>query len=391
MFKRVFLIVIDSVGCGELPDSEAFGDKGANTIKHISDVAGPIHLPTMEKLGYGHLTEIKGVAPIKDTLGYYSKMKEISNGKDTMTGHWEIMGLKIEKPFITFTETGFPDDLIKELEDRTGRKIVGNKSSSGTVILDELGEHQLATGDWIVYTSADSVLQIAAHEEKIGLDDLYKACEIAREMTLKDEWKVGRIIARPYLGNKKGAFKRTANRHDYALKPFAKTTLNFLQEEGYDVVSFGKIQDIYDGEGITEGYRQKSNKHGMENYIEYAKKDFSGLAFLNLVDFDALYGHRRDPKGYKESLEEFDGQLALLMEELRDDDLLIITADHGNDPTFPGSDHTREYVPLLTYSKSIQTGALPVRETFADIAATISENFKVKMPPHGTSFLKDLK
>jgi len=391
MFKRVFLIVIDSVGCGELPDSEAFGDKGANTIKHISDVAGPIHLPTMEKLGYGHLTEIQGVAPIKDTRGYYSKMAELSNGKDTMTGHWEIMGLKIEKPFITFTETGFPDDLIQELEEKTGRKIVGNKSASGTAILDELGEHQLETGDWIVYTSADSVLQIAAHEEKIPLEELYEACHIAREMTLKDEWKVGRIIARPYLGNKVGEFKRTPNRHDYALKPFAKTTLNYLEEAGYDVVSFGKIQDIYDGEGITEGHRQTSNKHGMENYIEYAKKDFKGLAFLNLVDFDALYGHRRNPKGYKESLEEFDGQLAELIEQLREDDLLIITADHGNDPTFPGSDHTREFVPLLTFSKSIGTGALPVRETFADIAATISENFSVKMPPNGTSFLKDLK
>ncbi len=308
-----------------------------------------------------------------------------------MTGHWELMGLKIEEPFITFTETGFPQELISELEKRTGRKIVGNKASSGTVILDEYGEHQMKTGDLIVYTSADSVLQIAAHEEIIPLDELYKACEIARELTMKEKWKVGRIIARPYLGNKIGEFKRTPNRHDYALKPFEDTALVYLKEVGYDVISFGKIVDIYDSEGITEYYKQKSNKHGMNNYIEYADKDFVGLAYINLVDFDALYGHRRDPKGYKDCLEEFDGQLGELMDKMRDDDLIIITADHGNDPTFPGSDHTREYVPLLVYSKSIGGGELPVRDTFADIGATISDNFKTKKARYGTSFLKDLK
>ncbi len=391
MFKRIFLIVIDSVGAGELPDAEAYGDKGANTIKHISEAANGITLPNMQKLGYGNITDIIGVPTNPNPLGYHSKLGEISIGKDTMTGHWEIMGLKIEKPFITFTDTGFPKELIEELEKRTGRKIVGNKASSGTVILDEYGEHQMKTGDLIVYTSADSVLQIAAHEEIISVEELYKACEIARELTMKEEWKVGRIIARPYLGNKIGEFKRTPNRHDYALKPFEDTTLVYLKEVGYDVVSFGKIVDIYDSEGITEYYKQKSNKHGMENYIEYADKDFVGLAYINLVDFDALYGHRRDPVGYKACLEEFDAQLGELMAKMGEEDLIMITADHGNDPTFPGSDHTREYVPLIVYSPGLKGGEIEVRESFADIGATISENFKVKKARYGTSFLEDLK
>lgn len=391
MYKRVFLIVIDSVGAGEMPDSHLFGDKGANTIKHIGEAAGPLYLPNMEKLGYGHITEINGVKPIDNIIGYHTKMAEVSNGKDTMTGHWEIMGLKITEPFITFTDTGFPQELLDQFIAKTGRNLVGNKASSGTVILDEYGEHQIKTGDWIVYTSADSVIQIAANEDIIPLEELYKACEIARELTLKDEWKLGRVIARPYIGNKKGAFTRTANRHDYALKPFGDTTLNYLKNAGYDVVSFGKIKDIYDGEGITDAYKQVSNKHGMENFIDFAKKDFNGLAYLNLVDFDALYGHRRDPLGYKESLEEFDVQLGELMKELQEDDLLLITADHGNDPTFPGSDHTREYVPLLAYNKLLPGGALNQRESFADIGKTISEIFKVESTNLGTSFLKELK
>jgi phosphopentomutase len=391
MYKRIFLIVIDSVGVGEMPDAKDYGDEGANTIRNISLATNGIHLPTMETLGYGNLTDIKGVKPTQQPLGYYTKMAEMSVGKDTMTGHWELMGLKIETPFQTFTDTGFPDSLIKELEERTGRKIVGNKASSGTVILDELGEHQLETGDLIVYTSADSVLQIAAHEEKIGLDELYEACEIARELTRKDEYKIGRVIARPFIGNKKGEFKRTANRHDYALKPYGQTTLNFLEDAGKDVIAFGKISDIYDGEGITESIRQSSNKEGMENYIEYAQKPFNGLAYLNLVDFDALYGHRRNPEGYKDAMEEFDGQLKELMTHIEDDDLLMVTADHGNDPTHEGTDHTREYVPLLVYNPRLKGGELAMRKTFADIGATVSENFKVKQTEHGTSFLKHLK
>lgn len=391
MFKRIFLIVIDSVGCGASEDAHLFGDEGANTIGHISEATGGIHLPNMEQLGYGNLTKIIGVPPIVDAKGYYSKMREMSNGKDTMTGHWELMGLKIVDPFITFTETGFPKELLDELSNRTGRGIVGNKAASGTEIIEEYGEHQLQTGDLIVYTSADSVLQIAAHEEAVGLDELYKACEIARELTMKEEWKVGRIIARPFIGAKKGEFVRTANRHDYALKPFEPTTMNYLKDAGFAVIAFGKINDIYDGEGVTETYKQKSNHHGMENFINYAANDFKGLAYLNLVDFDALYGHRRNPEGYKEALEEFDQQLGELQRNLNDDDLLIITADHGNDPTFPGSDHTREFVPLLVYSPSIQGGELPVRDTFADIGATISENFKTTQARYGTSFLHKLQ
>ncbi len=391
MYKRVFLIVIDSVGCGELPDAADYGDVGFNTIKHISEVGNGIYLPNMEKLGYGNLTDIVGVKKDLNAKGNFTKMNEISVGKDTMTGHWELMGLKIKEPFITFTDTGFPSELLDELSRRTGRGIVGNKASSGTVILDEFGEHQIKTGDWIVYTSADSVLQIAAHEEHIGLDELYKACEIARELTLKEEWKVGRIIARPYLGEKIGEFKRTPNRHDYALKPFEPTSLVYLKEAGYDVVGFGKINDIYDGEGITETYKQVSNEDGMNHFIDYADKDFNGLAYINLVDFDALFGHRRDPLGYKQALEEFDVQLGTLLDKLRDDDLLMITADHGNDPTAPGSDHTREYVPMLAYSKSLNGSELEIRESFADIGATITDNFKTKHARYGKSFLKELK
>ena len=391
MFKRVFLIVIDSVGCGALPDAKEFGDEGANTIKHISEAANGIHLPTMESLGYGHLTDIQGVEPIKKPVGYYAKMAEISNGKDTMTGHWELMGLKIETPFITFTETGFPDELLDELSRRTGRNIVGNKAASGTDIIEEYGEHQIETGDLIVYTSADSVLQIAAHEKYVGLEELYEACEIARELTMKEEWMVGRVIARPFIGEKKGEFTRTSNRHDYALKPFEDTSLVYLKNAGYTVSAFGKIKDIYDGEGITESQKQKSNKHGMENYIEFAKTDFEGLAYLNLVDFDALYGHRRNPIGYKDALEEFDGQLAELMDHLEDDDLLIVTADHGNDPTHEGTDHTREYVPLLVFNKNLSGGPLEDRESFADIGRTLTENFKTKHARYGKSFLKELK
>lgn len=391
MFKRVFLIVIDSVGCGELPDAKEFGDQGANTIKHISEAANGIHLPTMESLGYGHLTEIQGVKPIKNPIGYYAKMAEISNGKDTMTGHWELMGLKIETPFITFTESGFPKELLDELSKRTGRNIVGNKAASGTDIIEEYGEHQIETGDLIVYTSADSVLQIAAHEKYVGLDELYEACEIARELTMKEEWMVGRVIARPFVGEKKGEFTRTSNRHDYALKPFEDTSLVHLKNAGYTVSAFGKIKDIYDGEGITESQKQKSNKHGMENYIAYAKKDFEGLAYLNLVDFDALYGHRRNPIGYKDALEEFDQQLAELMENLGKEDLLIVTADHGNDPTHEGTDHTREYVPLLVFNKELSGGPLQDRESFADIGRTITENFQTKHARYGKSFLDELK
>ena len=305
-----------------------------------------------------------------------------------------MMGLHITKPFKTFTETGFPKELIDELEKRTGHKVIGNKSSSGTEILDELAEEEIATGHMIVYTSADSVLQICGNEETFGLDELYRCCEIARDITMRDEWKVGRVIARPYLGKKKGEFKRTSNRHDYALTPFGKTALNALKDAGYDVISVGKIFDIFDGEGLTESNKSKSSVHGMEQTIDIAKREFEGLCFVNLVDFDALWGHRRNVKGYAEELERFDVKLGELLDELREDDLLIITADHGNDPTHTGTDHTREKVPFFAYSPSMEGyGKLEDQNTFAVIGATIADNFEVKMPEGtiGSSLLDELK
>ena len=390
MYKRIFCVVMDSVGCGTAPLSYLYGDDGANTIKHISYHENGISLPTLEKLGYGNLCEIKGVKPIA-IKGYYGKMDELSTGKDTMTGHWEMMGIKTTSPFMTFTDTGFPRKLIDELEEKTGHKVIGNYAASGTEILKELGEEHIKTGAMIVYTSADSVLQIACHEEYFGLEELYRCCKIAREICMKPEYMVGRIIARPFIGNTKDTFKRTTNRHDYALSPSDATVLNYLKDNGYDVISIGKINDIFNTSGITEAYKTTSNHNGMEIAIELAKKEFTGLCFSNLVDFDALYGHRRDPKGYKMSLEEFDNDLNLLIKSLNDDDLLIITADHGNDPTWKGTDHTREYVPLLVYSNNINAGSLGTRSSFADIGATISENFNVKMPKIGKSFLKELK
>ena len=390
MYKRIFCVVMNSVGCGTAPLSYLYGDDGANTIKHISYHENGISLPTLEKLGYGNLCEIKGVKPIA-IKGYYGKMDELSTGKDTMTGHWEMMGIKTTSPFMTFTDTGFPKKLIDELEEKTGHKVIGNYAASGTEILKELGEEHIKTGAMIVYTSADSVLQIACHEEYFGLEELYRCCKIAREICMKPEYMVGRIIARPFIGNTKDTFKRTTNRHDYALSPSDTTVLNYLKDNGYDVISIGKINDIFNTSGITEAYKTTSNHNGMEIAIELAKKEFTGLCFSNLVDFDALYGHRRNPKGYKMSLEEFDNDLNLLIKSLNDDDLLIITADHGNDPTWKGTDHTREYVPLLVYSNNINAGSLGTRSSFADIGATISENFNVKMPKIGKSFLKELK
>ena len=388
-YKRVFLIVLDSVGIGEAPDAKEFNDVGADTLGHIAEHMGGLTMPNMAKLGLSNIREIKGIPVQNQPLAYYTKMQEASNGKDTMTGHWEIMGLKIEQPFQVFPD-GFPDDLIQELEEKTGRKIIGNKPASGTEILDELGEEHMKTGSLIVYTSADSVLQIAAHEEVVPLEELYNICEMARQMTMNDKYMVGRIIARPFLG-KPGEFTRTANRHDYALKPFERTVMNELKDSGYDVLSIGKIADIYDGEGITQSLRTKSNMDGMDKLKDTLNMDFTGLSFLNLVDFDALFGHRRDPAGYGQALEEYDNRLTEVLEKLTDDDLLILTADHGNDPIHHGTDHTREYVPLLIYSPKMKEGKeLPVRETFADVGATIADNFNVKMPAHGKSFLSEL-
>ncbi|MDO4588632.1 MAG: phosphopentomutase [Fusobacterium sp.] len=392
-YKRIFTIVIDSLGIGAMEDSEKYGDRGVNTLGHIAESVEKLNIPNLQKLGIANLCKLKNIEPVSKPLAYYGELKETSVGKDTMTGHWEMMGLNIDKPFQTFTDTGFPKELIDELEKRFGHKIVGNKSASGTEILDEYGEHEIATGDVIVYTSADSVLQICGNEETMGLETLYKYCEIARELTMKDEWKVGRVIARPYIGRKKGEFKRTSNRHDYALKPYGRTVLNALKDAKFDVISVGKINDIFDGEGITESNKSKSSVHGMEQTIEIAKRDFTGLCFVNLVDFDALWGHRRNPKGYAEELEKFDVNLGVLLKELKDDDLLIITADHGNDPTYVGTDHTREKVPFLAYSPSMKgANKLETADTFAVIGATIADNFEVKMPENtiGGSLLEKL-
>ncbi len=379
-YKRIFLIVIDSLGIGAAADADNYGDAGTNTLGHISERMDEFNMPNLQKLGLANLCKLKQVLPVDKPLGRCMTLKEKSIGKDTMTGHWEMMGLHITTPFKTFTDTGFPSELIAELETRTGHKVIGNKSASGTAILDELGEEQLATDSMIVYTSSDSVLQICGHEEVFGLDELYRCCEIAREITMKDEWKVGRIIARPYLGEKAGAFTRTSNRHDYAIKPFGVTALNAMKEAGYDVISVGKISDIFVDEGITESNRSKTSVHGMNQTIEIADRDFTGLCFVNLVDFDTNWGHRRNPIGYGEEIERFDVKLGELMEKLNEDDLLILTADHGNDPTHIGTDHTRENVFLIAYSPSMEGGMVGEADTFAVLGASITDNFGVKMP-----------
>lgn len=380
-YKRVFVIVLDSLGVGRMADSDQFGDYDVDTLGHIAARAEHLIIPNLQRWGMANLHQLKGIAPAERPLAYYTKLNERSAGKDTMTGHWEMMGLQTTKPFITFTETGFPRELIDELEKRTGHRVIGNKAASGTEILDELGEEEIRTGNMIVYTSADSVLQICGNEETFGLQELYRCCEIARELTMKDEWKVGRVIARPYIGRKRGEFRRTANRHDYAVKPFGPTALNALKDAGYDVISVGKINDIFVGEGITEAFKSKSSVHGMEQTIEIAQRDFYGLCFVNLVDFDALWGHRRDVNGYAGELERFDLKLGELEKTLREDDLVILTADHGNDPTYTGTDHTREKVPFLAYAPLMKTpGPLPEADTFAVIGATVADNFNVSMP-----------
>ena len=393
-YKRIFVIVMDSLGIGAMPDSEKFGDIGVDTFGHILERMRTLDIPNLRKLGMLNLHSGGDMTGVKQPVGRYCKMAECSNGKDTMTGHWEMMGLRTEKPFRTFTETGFPPELIKELEERCGKRVIGNKSASGTAIIEELGEEEIATGAMIVYTSADSVMQICGNEETFDLENLYRCCEIARELTMKEEWRVGRVIARPYVGKKKGEFKRTSNRRDYALKPSGATTLNALADAGYDVIGIGKIHDIFCGEGITESLHSTSSVNGMEQTIDICKKDFEGLCFVNLVDFDALWGHRRNPEGYGREIEKMDQNLGVLLDAMREDDLLIITADHGNDPTYTGTDHTREYVPLLAYSKKMKAGGkIADTDTFAVIGATIADNFDIRMPEGtvGYSILEELK
>ncbi len=390
LFNKIHVVVLDSVGIGEAPDAANFGDVGSHTLGHIAEKMNGLTMPHMEALGLANIEPLQGMQAVEEPKAYYGKMQEASVGKDTMTGHWEIMGLNIDKPFKVYPE-GFPAELIAELEKRTGRKVLCNKPASGTQVIEDFGKEHMETGAIIVYTSADPVLQIAAHEEIISVEELYKICEIARELTLQPEYLVGRVIARPFIGTP-GSFTRTSNRHDYALKPFGRTTMNVLKDAGLDVIAIGKISDIFNGEGVTDAVRTKNNMDGMDKFAEVVRRDFHGISFLNLVDFDANFGHRRDPLGYGNALQEFDARLPEITETMTEDDLLIITADHGNDPTFHGTDHTREFVPLIIYSPRFKGGhELALRETFADIAATIAENFNVEAPAFGKSFLNELK
>ena len=393
-YKRIFTIVIDSFGVGAMYNAKEYGDEGTNTFAHIDENMDPFIIPNLMKLGLGQIQKPVHAIINENPIGYYGKMNELSVGKDTMTGHWEMMGLHITEPFITFTENGFPEELIHELEKQTGHIVIGNKAASGTEILNELAAQEIQSNakKMIVYTSADSVLQICGNEEIMGLDELYRCCQIARDITMKPEWKVGRVIARPYI-ERDGQYIRTSHRHDYALSPFNKTVLDLLKENQKDVIAIGKIEDIFNGNGITQSYHSNSSIYGMEQTLEVMKKDFTGLCFVNLVDFDAKWGHRRNPVGYGKELEAFDCKLELVLNELKEDDLLIICADHGNDPTHTGSDHTKEMVPLMMYSPSMkESSPLEIQDSFGTIGMTILENFEIpKLSFHiGHSILKNL-
>ena len=386
--NRIIWMVIDSVGVGELPDAKAFGDEGVNTLGSIVKSFNDIKIPNMIKLGLGNIDGIDYINDYESPIGVFGRCSELSQGKDTTTGHWEMTGVLVETPFKTF-ENGFPKDIIEEFERRSNRKVIGNKPASGTAILDELGEQHMNTGEVIVYTSADSVFQIAAHEEIVSLDELYKMCEIAREIMMGDN-AVARIIARPFIG-KPGAFERTSNRRDYSLSPFEDTVLDNIKNSNLDVIGVGKIEDIFNQQGITEAIHTHDNMDGVNQTINYMKKETKGLIFTNLVDFDSKYGHRRDVEGYKNALEEFDARIPEIIESMNDNDILIINADHGNDPAYKGTDHTREYIPLLVYGKNIKSGInLGTRKSFADIGATVADILNVCKTEHGTSFKNEI-
>ncbi|MCO4618519.1 phosphopentomutase [Streptococcus infantarius subsp. infantarius] len=399
-FNRIHLVVLDSVGIGAAPDANNFINAGvpdgaSDTLGHISKTVG-LNVPNMAKIGLGNIpreTPLKTVPVEAQPTGYATKLEEVSLGKDTMTGHWEIMGLNITEPFDTFLD-GFPEEILTKIEEFSGRKVIreANKPYSGTAVIDDFGPRQMETGELIIYTSADPVLQIAAHEDVIPVEELYKICEFARSITLERPALLGRIIARPYVGEP-GNFTRTANRRDYALSPFAPTVLNKLADAGISTYGVGKINDIFNGSGITNDMgHNKSNMHGVDTLLKTMQlPEFTkGLSFTNLVDFDAIYGHRRNAAGYRDCLEDFDKRMPEILENMKEDDLLLITADHGNDPTYTGTDHTREYVPLLAYSPAFKgNGILPVGH-FADISATIAENFGVEKAMIGQSFLDKL-
>lgn len=394
-YKRIFVVVLDSLGIGAMPDAWKFDDSGSDTFGHICSAYPELSIPNLRKLGMLNLHPVVNMPAAAKPLGTYLRLKEKSVSKDTMAGHWEMMGVKTTTPFITFPD-GFPAELVSALEEKTGHKVIGNKVASGTTILEELGQQSMDEDALILYTSADSVLQLAANEETFGLEELYRCCEIAREITMKDEWKVGRVIARPFVREEDKTFTRTSNRHDYTVEPPTDTVLDILKDGGVKVIGVGKIGDIFSNKGLTESVHSDSSIHGMEQTIEYAAsldKFDSGLCFVNLVDFDSKYGHRRDPIGYGQEIERFDVKLGELMKVLRDDDLVMLTADHGNDPIYKGSDHTREYVFLLNYSPSIKKSAhLDDASSFGCIGATILDNFGMEMPENliGDSILGKL-
>lgn len=382
-YRRIFIIVADSLGIGAEPDAADYGDAGSNTYVHIAEKMGGLKVPTLNSLGLGDLAPIKGTFSVSHPHSVVTNMQEASVGKDTMTGHWEMMGIKTAKPFRTFTDTGFPQALIDELEQKFGRKIIGNRAASGTQILEELGEQECRDGSLIVYTSADSVLQIAAHEEYVPLSELYHDCEIAREICSRPEYRLGRIIARPYLGTDHTNYKRTPNRHDYALSPTGRTALDDLKDAGFMTSCVGKIANIFNDQGVTKTVHTISDLDGMQITTGFAKNDnFTGLCFVNLVEFDSEYGHRRNVLGYGQHIQDFDGWLETFIEAMRNDDLLVVTADHGNDPTWTGTDHTRERVPFIAYSPLILQGKkIKERSSFADLGATVLANFGVEPSP----------
>ncbi len=385
--RNITVIVIDSLGIGELPDAAKYGDMGSNTLANTARAVGGLKLPNLQKMGLGNIADITGVPPVEAPLAAFGRMAEVSAGKDTTTGHWEIAGLVLEKPFPVFPQ-GFPESVISEFEARTGRKVLGNEVASGTEIIARLGEQHINTGKPIVYTSADSVFQIAAHEEVIPLDELYEMCRTARAV-LTGEYAVGRVIARPFVG-RPGEFKRTSNRHDFSLEPIGTTILDMLKESGKSVQAVGKIKDIFAGRGITEAVHTTDNMDGVDRTVAFLKQAREGLIFTNLVDFDSSYGHRNDPEGYARALEELDSRLPEIMELISEENLLIITADHGCDPTTESTDHSREYVPLLVYGPAVRKGInLGIRQSFADIAASIADNFGLQTG-NGTSFLTEV-
>lgn len=383
--KKVVVIVLDGVGIGELPDADLYGDRGSHTLGNIARKLGGLELPNLQRLGLGNIDKIEGVPAVENPEGNYGKMAEVSPGKDSTTGHWEIGGVQLDFAFPTYPN-GFPDEIINEFTRRIGRGILGNKPASGTEIIKELGEEHVKTGKPIVYTSADSVFQIAAHEDVIPVDELYQMCEIAREI-LQGKHAVARVIARPFIGNNRNDFQRTRGRRDFSLKPPKPTILDILKNEGILTVGIGKIDDLYAGRGLVEKIHTKSNQQGIEATIEQLKKVDHGLIMTNLVDFDMLYGHRNNPEGFYEELKRFDESLKDILPLIKEDTVLFITADHGNDPTTPSTDHAREYVPLLAYGPGIQSGVnLGVRKSFADLGRTIADIFGAPPTPTGTSF-----